>query len=160
MKPKRVINVWRKLTWEREYFAMRLDHPAVRAGINKIAEFLATATGFAVTFVALVAGVAIGALVQFNDAFMFGFNLLLSAAAILISGIILVSGARSEAALQVKLDHLIECSKASNTAIGLEHKDLGEIERERRRVEQEASRLDEAVREEVADELERRGIGP
>src|SRR5436190_18018946 len=95
--------------------------------INAIADFLSTGRGFLSTFVALLLGIAIGALVQFNDQFMFSFNLFLSVVAIVISGIILVAGARSEAALHVKLDYLIECSKATNTVIGIEHKDNKEI---------------------------------
>lgn len=129
--------------------------------INVIADFLSTATGFLITFVALVIGIAIGGLVQFNEGFMFGFNLLLSVAAIVISGIILVAGARSEAALHVKLDYLIEYSKADNEVIGIEHKDNEEIEAERGRIEQEARRdlegvVEREVKEEVAEQLARR----
>jgi low affinity Fe/Cu permease len=126
--------------------------------INKIADFLSTATGFIATFAALLVGVAIGVLVQFNDDFMFSFNLLLSVAAIVISGIILVAGARSEAALHVKLDYLIEASKVNNRVIGIEHKDNKEIEAERSRVEHEAAAALEGVIErevetEVAEQL-------
>ncbi len=133
--------------------------------INGVAAFLSTAVGFALTFLALIVGIAIGAVLQFNDAFMFGFNIFLSVAAIVISGIILVSGARSEAALHVKLDYLIEFSKANNKAIGLEHKDVAEIEKERTAVEELAKKaldeaIDEAVEEEVAEQLDERGIKP
>jgi len=122
--------------------------------INGVAEFLSTATGFVWTFVALLLGVAMGAFVQFNESFMFGFNLLLSVAAIVISGIILVAGARSEAALHVKLDYLIEESKASNKAVGLEHKEAEEIEAERQRVEEKAmADLDDVVEHEVEEEV-------
>src|SRR5690606_24497484 len=129
--------------------------------INLVADFLSTAIGFVLTFVALVVGIGIGAMVQFNDAFMFGFNIFLSVAAIVISGIILVSGARSEAALHVKLDYLIEHSKATNKAIGIEHKDVREIEKERDEVERHArlvvdGAIDEAVEEEVAEQLDAR----
>jgi low affinity Fe/Cu permease len=128
-------------------------------GINSIASFLSTAHGFALTFVILMLGIGIGAMVQFNEAFMFGFNIFLSVAAIVISGIILVSAARSEAALHVKLDYLIEYSRATNKVVGLEHKDVGEIERERKKVEKEAeAALDEAIEEEVSEQLDRRGI--
>jgi low affinity Fe/Cu permease len=132
--------------------------------INQVAAFLSTAHGFMLTFVALLVGIAIGAAMQFNEAFMFGFNILLSVAAIVISGIILVSAARSEAAIHVKLDYLIEYSKASNKSVGLEHKDVAEIEAERRLVEEEArSELDAAiegeVREEVAEQLDARSRG-
>jgi len=127
--------------------------------INAIASFLSTSTGFLATFIALMCGVAIGWMMQFNDGFMFTFNLILSVSAIVISGIILVSAARSEAAIHVKLDYLIEFSKAANTAIGLEHKDVAEIEAERKRVEAHvAETLDEAVAEEVIDQLEARGV--
>jgi low affinity Fe/Cu permease len=122
--------------------------------INRIADFLSTATGFLATSLVLVLGVAIGAMVHFSDGFMFMFNLLLSIVAIIISGIILVSGARSEAALQVKLDYLIEASKAPNNSVGLEHKDVSEIEAERERIEAEAAKeLGEVIEEEVADEV-------
>lgn len=131
--------------------------------INRVADFLSTAIGFVMTFVALIVGIGLGAMVQFNEVFMFGFNIFLSVAAIVISGIILVSGARSEAALHVKLDYLIEKSKAANTAIGLEHKDVGEIEKARKAVEEHARKtlddaIDEAVEEEVAEQLDERGV--
>lgn len=131
--------------------------------INGIASFLSTAIGFVLTFLALIIGIGIGAMVQFNEVFMFGFNIFLSVAAIVISGIILVSGARSEAALHVKLDYLIESSKATNKAIGLEHKDVGEIEKVRKKVEKEAEKamdeaIDEAVEEEVSEQLGKRGV--
>lgn len=119
--------------------------------INRVAGFLSTATGFIITFVSLIVGIGIGAALQFNNQFMFGFNIFLSAAAIIISGIILVSAARSEAALHVKLDRLIESSQASNKSIGLEHKDVQEMEKERERAEAEA--LEDAVEEEVSDQL-------
>lgn len=131
--------------------AMKID---ISRPINRVAQFLSTATGFLTTFVVLLLGVAIGAVVQFSDSFMFLFNLFLSMLAIVIAGIILVSGARSEAALQVKLDYLIEVSKAPNTAVGIEHKDVAEIELERARVEKEAAaELDEAIEREVANEV-------
>jgi low affinity Fe/Cu permease len=126
--------------------------------INDIADFLSTARGFLATFAALLLGIAIGFLVQFNEGFMFGFNIFLSVAAIVISGIILVAGARSEAALHVKLDYLIEYSKATNKVIGIEHKDVHEIEKERQRVEAEvegdmADVVEREVKEEVAEQL-------
>lgn len=107
--------------------------------INLLAEFLSTWRGFLATFLVLVAGIGIGAALQFDENFMFGFNTFLSVAAIVISGVILVAGARSEAALHVKLDYLIEHSNATNKVVGLEHKDAREIEEERKRVEQEAA---------------------
>jgi low affinity Fe/Cu permease len=126
--------------------------------INQIAEFLSTWQGFVSTFFVLILGIALGALVQFNESFMFAFNIFLSVAAIVIAGIILVAGARSEAALHVKLDYLIESSKAKNDAIGIEHKDVHEIEKERQRVEKEAAEeledvVEKEVREEVAEQL-------
>lgn len=122
--------------------------------LNRVAEFLSTAVGFATTFVFLLVGIAIGALFQFSDAFMFLFNLFLSMLAIVISGIILVSGARSEAALQVKLDYLIEASKAPNKTVGLEHKDVADIEEARAEVEERAAQeLDEAIEREVEAEV-------
>src|SRR5262249_2470679 len=114
--------------------------------INGIAEFLSTWKGFAMTFIVLLVGHDIGWLLKFKVGFMFGFHIFLSVAAIVISVVILVAGARSEAALHVKLDYLIEYSKAKNTVIGLEHKDAAEIEEERKRVEAEAaSELEQAV---------------
>jgi low affinity Fe/Cu permease len=133
--------------------------------INSVATFLSTTTGFMVTFIAMLIGIAVGVLVHFDNGFMSSFNIFLSVAAIVISGIILVSGARSEAALHVKLDHLIEFSKASNAAVGIEHKGFAEIESERKRVEQEASddlddRVEDAVEEEVTEQLDERGVAP
>ena len=122
--------------------------------INAFSSFLSTTAGFLTTMTALVIGVAIGWLIHFNDVYMLAFNLLLSVAAIVISSAILVSGARSEAAIQVKLDHLIEFSKASNKIIGLEHKEAAEIEAERAAVEKDAlEKLDERIEDEVEDEV-------
>lgn len=125
--------------------------------INSVAAFLSTAVGFFATSAALVAGIGIGAVLNFDEGFMFGFNLFLSAAAIVISGIILVSAARSEAAIHVKLDYLIECSQATNRTIGIEHKDVAEIEKERAEVESKvADTLEGVVEDEVAEQLSRR----
>ena len=125
--------------------------------INRLADFLSTATGFLATFVALIVGIVVGALLHFNNDFMLGFNLVLSVLAIVIAGIILVSGARSEAALQVKLDYLIANSRASNKTIGLEHKGVAEIEAERKAVEKKAlDTLDEVVEDEVTEQLNER----
>lgn len=122
--------------------------------INQFAAFLSTANGFVATFLVLIVGTAIGALAHFNDGFMLAFNLFLSIVAIVVSGIILVSAARSEAAIQVKLDYLIEYSRATNRAIGIEHKDLEEIEAERLLVEGEAAaQVKDAIREEVVREV-------
>jgi low affinity Fe/Cu permease len=138
-------------------------HPGIaRSGLahylNLTAGFLSTALGFVTTVILLVVGIAIGMLIQFNDLYMLGFNLFLSIIAILLSGIILVSGARSEAALQVKLDYLIRYSHAKNKAIGLEHKAVEEIEAEREAIEKEAQEhlddvIEEAVEEEVSEQL-------
>ena len=113
--------------------------------IYRLADFLSDWRGFVVTFFALMAGIGIGAATQFNEGFMFGFNIFLSVAAIVISGVILVAGARSEAALHVKLDYLIEHSEATNKVVGIEHRDAREIEEERARVEQEAAEMVEDV---------------
>lgn len=122
--------------------------------IYRLADCLSDWRGFIATFLALMAGIGIGAALQFNEGFMFGFNIFLSVAAIVISGVILVAGARSEAALHVKLDYLIEHSPATNKVVGLEHLDAREIEEERSRVEREAA---EAVDEAIEDaELTRR----
>ena len=140
---------------------MKRSPPSSRVShfINLLAEFLSTWRGFLATFLVLVAGIGIGAALQFDENFMFGFNIFLSVAAIVISGVILVAGARSEAALHVKLDYLIEYSKAKNTAIGLEHKGVDEIEKERQKVEREAeTAIDQAIEEEVSEQLDERGI--
>jgi low affinity Fe/Cu permease len=119
----------------------------ISAFINLLAEFLSTWRGFLATFLVLMAGIGIGAALRFDENFMFGFNIFLSVAAIVIGGIILVAGARSEAALHVKLDYLIEHSQATNKVIGLEHKDAREIEEERKRVETEAAVMIDEVLE-------------
>ncbi len=136
---------------------MRFDRNLPSLVINRIADFLSTATGFVATFVALLVGIGIGAFLHFNDGFMFGFNIFLSVAAIVISGVILVAGARSEAALHVKLDYLIEASKAPNKSVGIEHKQVSEIEAERKRIEKDAlEAIEEAVEDEVTDQLDAR----
>jgi len=117
--------------------------------INLLAEFLSTWRGFLATFLVLIAGIAIGAALQFDENYMFAFNIFLSISAIVISGVILVAGARSEAALHVKLDYLIENSKATDRIVGIEHKDAREIEEERQRVEKEAAEMIEDVLEDA-----------
>ena len=128
--------------------------------INAMAAFLSTAHGFILIVIALLVGIGVGAMLQFSEGFLWGFNILLSVTAIAFSCIILVSAARSEAALHVKLDHLIEQSRATNDAIGLEHKEIEEIERERERVERHVAgeAIDEAVEEEVTEQLDARGV--
>ena len=123
--------------------------------INLLAEFLSNWRGFLATFLVLLAGIGIGAALQFDENFMFGFNIFLSVAAIVISGVILVAGARSEAALHVKLDYLIEHSKATNKVIGLEHRDAREIEDERKRVEREAAEMVDDAIEDAEERIER-----
>jgi low affinity Fe/Cu permease len=123
--------------------------------IYRLADFLSDWRGFIATFLALVAGIGTGAALQFDENFMFGFNIFLSVAAIVISGVILVAGARSEAALHVKLDYLIEHSEATNEVVGLEHKDAREIEEERKRVEQEAAEMVEEAIEGAEARIER-----
>ena len=124
--------------------------------IYLFAKVLSTWQGFLGTFLILLLGIGIGAALQFNEGFMFGFNIFLSVAAIVISGVILVAGARSEAAIHVKLDHLIEFSKATNKAVGIEHKDVREIEKERKAVEEEARKeLENVVEDEVSEQLSR-----
>lgn len=141
-------------------------HPGIaRTGLahylNLFAGFLSTAPGFVATLIVLFVGIGIGALIQFDDWFMLGFNLFLSILAIVFAGIILVSGARSEAALHVKLDYLIRYSKATNEAIGLEHKDVEEIEAERKAIEDEAkAQLEDVVEQEVSEQLGHRGRKP
>ncbi len=116
--------------------------------IYLLAEFLSTWRGFLSTFLVLVAGIGIGAALRFDENYMFAFNIFLSIAAIFVGGVILVAGARSEAALHVKLDYLIEHSPATNKVVGLEHKDAHDIEEERKRVEQEAAEMiDDAIEE-------------
>ena len=63
--------------------------------LNAFAAFLSTSNGFIATFMVLMIGIGVGALLQFNETVMFGFNILLSVEAIVISGIILVSAARA-----------------------------------------------------------------
>jgi low affinity Fe/Cu permease len=120
--------------------------------INDFAAFLSTTSGFIATFIILLIGITIGVLLGFEQTFMTLFNIFLSVAAIVISGIILVSAARSEAAVHVKLDHLIEVSEATDRAIGLEHKEAREIEAEREAIEEKAKRELEGIVEEEVDE--------
>lgn len=122
--------------------------------IYLLAKMLGDWRGFVATFLVLMAGIGIGAALQFNESFMFAFNIFLSVVAIVISGVILVAGARSEAALHVKLDYLIEHSPATNKVVGLEHRDAREIEEERLRVEKEAAELIDDAIERTEERLE------
>ena len=122
--------------------------------IHNFAAFLSTTSGFLATFMVLIIGIVIGVLLGFEQTFMTSFNIFLSIAAIVISGIILVSAARSEAAIHVKLDHLIEVSEATDRAIGLEHKEVQEIEVEREAIEEKAKRELEGEIAEQAGEVQ------
>lgn len=94
---------------------------------------LATWLGKPLAFLAIVgmiaAGLALGVVASFNDHWALGFNLFLSIAALIISAIILVAGAKDTAAIQVKLDELIRAvDKADDKLIGIDQKSTEELE--------------------------------
>src|SRR5215210_3311688 len=70
--------------------------------ITGLAAWLSKPIGFLATCFVIAAGLSLGILLSFNDHWALVFNLMLSIAALLIAGLILVAGAKDTAALHAK----------------------------------------------------------
>ncbi len=97
--------------------------------VTSFAAWLSTPAGFLATLFVVAVGLGAGYVLSFDDRWLLVFNLALSIAAILFSGIILVAGAKDTAAIQIKLDGLIKAvDKADDRLIGIDHKSTEELE--------------------------------
>ncbi len=94
--------------------------------INAFAEFLSRNAGFIAVNATWIVGLGI-LFVSFD--LMNALTLYLSVLAIVIGSAVLVAQRRSEIAIQLKLDTLIEVSRATNAVIGSEHKPAHELEK-------------------------------
>lgn len=99
--------------------------------IAQIAMWLSKPVGFVFTCCVVMVGLIIGVSLDFNDHWSLIFNLILSIAALLIAGLILVAGAKDTASLHAKLDELIRVTEADNSFIGLDQQPAEEVERAR-----------------------------
>ena len=99
--------------------------------LNQLVTFLQKPVGFFWTLGSMIAGFLVGLFLEFEP-WMAAFTLYLSILAIVITGLVLVAGARSETAIQCKLDELIRSHKeARDDIIGLERRSDAEIEAKR-----------------------------
>jgi low affinity Fe/Cu permease len=109
----------------------------IGSAINAFAAFLARPAGYLAIMATLFAGGALLVLFGLSNGAQLAFNLYLSILAIVIGCAILVAGDRDTKAIHAKLDELILLSNARNEAIGLEHREVEEIEAEIRKAEAE-----------------------
>lgn len=85
--------------------------------------------GFLATCFTVALGLGLGVMLSFNDHWALVFNLVLSIAALLIAGLILVAGAKDMSALHAKLDELLRAvEQADNRLIGIEQLSAEELE--------------------------------
>jgi len=103
--------------------------------INALAEWLSKPTGFILLNGICIAGIAAQHLGYLDNG---SFTLFLSILAIILTSLLLPSQRRFELSLQLKLDELVAASRADNTAIGAEHRDIAAIESEVQAVENRA----------------------
>ncbi|RUM95631.1 hypothetical protein EET67_21955 [Pseudaminobacter arsenicus] len=100
-----------------------------------LADFLSRPPGF---YLVLVAMALCTLLVPFGLTDVVTY--VLSVAAIVITGIVLIQGYRDTAAIHAKLDEIVlALEKTRNDVVGLEHADQEEIEEELKRIEQKAA---------------------
>ena len=103
----------------------------------RIADFLSRPPGF---YLVLVALVVCTAMVPFGMTDLVTY--VLSVAAIIITGVVLIQGYRDTAAIHAKLDEIIVAlGETRNDVVGLEHADPKEIQAAVERLEKEAEDL-------------------
>lgn len=100
----------------------------------RLADFLSRPPGF---YFVIVLMALCTALVPFGWTDVVTY--VLSIAAIIITGVVLIQGYRDTAAIHAKLDEIIVALRETqNDVIGLEHRDPEEIAEQRKRLENEA----------------------
>ena len=110
----------------------------------KTADFMSRPPGF---YLVLIALVVCTVLVPFGMTDLVTY--VLSVAAIIITGVVLIQGYRDTAAIHAKLDEIIiALGETRNDVVGLEHADPKEIQAAVERLEHEAEEL-EGVAEEM-----------
>ena len=109
----------------------------MNAWLFRIADFLSRPPGFYVVLVALVVCTALVPL-GMTDLVTY----VLSVAAIIITGVVLIQGYRDTAAIHAKLDEIIVAlDETRNDVVGLEHADPKEIQAAVEKLEKEAEDL-------------------
>jgi low affinity Fe/Cu permease len=124
----------------RQRHTMWSGGPSVNRILFKAADFLSRPPGFYVVLVALAVCCALVPL-GLTDLVTF----VLSVAAIVITGIVLIQGYRDTAAIHAKLDEIVVALRETrNDVVGLEHSDPKEIQAVVDRLEQEAKAVADA----------------
>lgn len=97
--------------------------------ITRLAAWLSLPVGFLATCFVVAVGLGLGAALSFSDHWSLVFNLVLSIAALLIAGLILVAGAKDTVAIQAKLDELLRAvEEADDRLIGIETRSVEELQ--------------------------------
>ena len=97
--------------------------------ITRFAGWLSRPIGFMATCFVIALGLGVGVALGFNDHWSLVFNLVLSIAALLIAGLILVAGAKDTSSVHAKLDELVRAvEKADNRLIGIDQRSAEELE--------------------------------
>jgi low affinity Fe/Cu permease len=97
--------------------------------ITSLAAWLSRPIGFLSTCFVVAIGLGLGVVLSFDDHWALVFNLLLSIAALLIAGLILVAGAKDTSAIQAKLDELLRAvDEADDRLIGIDQRATEELE--------------------------------
>jgi low affinity Fe/Cu permease len=107
--------------------------------IYALADFMSTPAAFMTLTGGTMIAIAIGISLPVPDAYWTALNLAISVTTMAIGQAVLVSSARDNVAMHVKMDRIIEALPTENDAIGLEHKDAKTIEDERAAVEARAT---------------------
>lgn len=115
--------------------------------LYRIAAFLSRPLGFYLTTVLLIVG-TVAILWTGTDPITY----LLSVAAIVITGIVLIEGDRNTAALHAKLDELILRSDAHNELIGMEKREPEQIKQIVEKIEMEAGHSEQLSKVELEDD--------
>jgi low affinity Fe/Cu permease len=103
--------------------------------IYALSDIMSTPLAFmALTGWTLIA-IAIGIVLPVSEVYWTAVNLAISVSTMAIGQAVLVSSARDNTAMHVKVDRIIEALPTKNDAIGLEHEDAQKIENERDAVE-------------------------
>lgn len=99
--------------------------------LHKVVSFLEKPISFLLVILSCFAGLSALVIYQFDNTILNGFNLYISIFTWSIASLVLIAGARSQAALHLKLDELIRSSNARNDYIALDQKSDEEIDQKR-----------------------------
>lgn len=107
--------------------------------IYALSDIMSTPAAFMSLTGGTAAAIVVGMVLPVPEAYWTAFNIAISVTTMAIGQAVLVSGARDNTAMHVKVDRIIEALPTPNDAIGLEHEDAQKIENERAAVEARAT---------------------